>query len=486
MDLCDTPIHQLHQQRLKGEISTMEIAKSVQARIERVEPQIKAYLTLTPEAMLAAAKQADDRLARKESLSPLAGMPIALKDIFCTQGVETTCASRMLKGFVPPYDATVVSRLNATGYGLTGKTNMDEFAMGSSTENSAFGPTKNPWDVTRVPGGSSGGTAAAVAAGEALAGLGTDTGGSVRQPAAFTSLVGLKPTYGRVSRYGMIAFASSLDQAGVMTRDAMDAALLLGAISGVDARDASCADQPVPDYAAGLKGDLKGVKVGLVKEFQQSGLDAEVTRVFQDNLKSLQSLGAELVEVSLPSLAHALAVYYILAPCEASSNLGRYDGIRYGHRSGQAQELEEVYRKSREEGFGPEVKRRIILGTFALSAGYYEAYYNRAMKVRQAMREDFARAFSQVQLIASPASPVPPFKIGEKVNDPIQMYLMDIFTMPCNLAGLPGVSVPGGFTPSGLPLGLQLLAEPFREDRLLQAAHAFQQATTYHKERPKL
>ncbi len=487
MELCDTPIHELHRRRLDKEITTEEIARSVMARIEAVEPDVHAYITLTLDGLAAGAKAADSKLAKGEALSPIEGMPLALKDIFCTKGVPTTCGSRILEPFVPPYDATVVARLKAHGLNLVGKNNMDEFAMGSSTENSAFGPTRNPWDRERVPGGSSGGTAAAVAAGEALAGIGTDTGGSIRQPASFTSLVGLKPTYGRVSRYGMIAFASSLDQGGPITRDVTDAAILLEAISGVDPRDATSADRPVPRFTEALNGSLEGCKVGLIREVQErDDMDPEVSRQFADNLKTLEDLGAELVEVSLPHLEYAIAVYYILAPSEASSNLGRYDGVRYGLRTGAEQGLEAMYKATREAGFGPEVKRRIMLGTFALSAGYYDAYYAKAMKIRGLLRRDFIRAFQEVELIALPTSPVPAFKLGEKLADPLQMYLVDAFTLPANLAGLPGISVPGGFTTGGLPLGFQLLAGDFQEEKLISAAKAFEDATGHHKRRPPL
>jgi aspartyl-tRNA(Asn)/glutamyl-tRNA(Gln) amidotransferase subunit A len=487
MELCDLPIHTLHERRLAGEVSTVEIARAVLARIEAAEPRVHAYITLTTGDVLARAQAADERLAKRALRSPIDGMPIALKDIFTTRGIETTCGSRILKGFVPPYDATVVERLQAQGLNLVGKTNMDEFAMGSSTENSGYGPTHNPWDLSRVPGGSSGGSAAAVAAGEALAALGTDTGGSIRQPASFTSLVGLKPTYGRVSRYGMVAFASSLDQAGVLTRDTHDAALLLGLIAGHDPRDATSAQQPVPDYLAALGGDLKGKRVGLVREFQAwGGVDPGVAETFAQNVRRVQELGAEVREVSLPSLDYAIGVYYILAPSEASSNLGRYDGVRYGQRRGEQGGLREMFQRTREEGFGAEVKRRIMLGTFALSAGYYDAYYLRAMRIREQLREDFRRAFTEVDLIACPPAPLPAFKLGEKLDDPLQMYLTDAFTLPVNLAGLPGISIPGGFTAEGLPLGLQFIAPHFQEPALLQAAHAFEQATDFHTRRAPL
>ncbi len=487
MELCDQPIHALFKQRLAGEATAVEIVHSVLNRIDKMEPRVNAYITLTREGMIENAEAADRRLADGAPLSPIDGMPLALKDIFCTQGIETTCGSRILKGFCPPYDATVVERLKAHGLNLAGKTNMDEFAMGSSTENSGFAPTRNPWDPSRVPGGSSGGSAAAVAAGEALAALGTDTGGSIRQPCGFTSLVGLKPTYGRVSRYGMIAFASSLDQCGVMTRDTADAALLLGLIAGHDPRDATSATRPVPDYEAVLGEDLKGKRIGLVREFQSWGeLQPAVAETFADNVDTLRSLGAQIETVSLPSLEYAISVYYILAPSEASSNLGRYDGVRFGPRTAGAENLRALFARTREEGFGPEVKRRIMLGTFALSAGYYDAYYLRAMRIREMLRADFGQAFGQVDLIACPTSPAPAFKLGEKTGDPLQMYMVDAFTLPANLAGVPAISVPGGFSPEGLPLGLQLMATHFAEGELLRAAHAFEGATEHHRRRPKL
>ena len=487
MELCDRPIHALFAQRLAGETTAVEIVRSVLNRIGKMEPRLHAYITLTRDGMLENAEAADRRLADGVPLSPIDGMPLALKDIFCTQGIETTCGSRILKGFRPPYDATVVQRLKAKGLNLAGKTNMDEFAMGSSTENSAYAPTRNPWDLSRVPGGSSGGSAAAVAAGEALAALGTDTGGSIRQPCGFTSLVGLKPTYGRVSRYGMIAFASSLDQCGVMTRDTTDAALLLGLIAGHDPRDATSAVRPVPDYQAALGKDLKGKRIGLVREFQSwSELQPAVAEAFSDNVDTLRALGAEVETVSLPSLEYAIAVYYILAPSEASSNLGRYDGVRFGPRTAGAKNMRQLFARTRQEGFGPEVKRRIMLGTFALSAGYYDAYYLRAMRIREMLRADFAKAFGQVDLIACPTSPAPAFKLGEKTGDPLLMYMVDAFTLPANLAGVPAVSVPGGFSPEGLPLGLQLMATHFAEGELLRAAHAFESATEHHRRRPEL
>ena len=488
MELCDCPLHELHQRRLSKEITTAEIARSVLARIEQTEERLHSFITLTTERVPELAAAADAKLAKGEPLSPIEGMPLAIKDLFSTRGVETTCGSAILRGFRPPYDATVVKTLKAHGLNLVGKTNMDEFAMGSSTEASAFGPTRNPWDPTRVPGGSSGGSASAVAAGQAVAAIGTDTGGSIRQPAAFTSIVGLKPTYGRVSRYGMIAYASSLDQGGPLARDVMDAALLLEMIAGHDPRDATSADRPVPEFSRLTEGDLKGRKIGMVKEFSagEGGLDGKVERSFAANVTALRDLGAEVTELSLPSMVYATAVYYILAPCEASSNLGRYDGVRYGLRAEGAGNVREMFRATREEGFGKEVKRRIMLGTFALSAGYYEAYYGRAMKLREMMRAEFREAFGKVDLITCPTSPVPPFKLGEKMADPLQMYLLDVFTLPANLAGLPAISLPGGFTQGGLPLGFQLIANHFREDLLLEAAYRFERASDYHTRRPPL
>lgn len=491
MELFEHPIHRLHQLRLEKQVSTEEIAQAVLARIEAVEARVQAFITLTTDGVLERARQADAKLAAGQALSPIEGMPIALKDIFITKGIATTCGSQILKGFIPPFDATLVTRLHGKGLNLVGKTNLDEFAMGSSTENSGYGPTRNPWDLERVPGGSSGGSAAAVAAGEALASIGTDTGGSIRQPAAFTSLVGLKPTYGRVSRYGMIAFASSLDQGGPLTRDVRDAAMLMNIISGRDERDATSANEAVPDFTQGLTGDLKGKKIGLIKEFQQAGPegdagDPEVTGNFENNLKTLRDLGAELREVSVPLLSSTLPVYYILAMSEASSNLGRYDGIRYGPRAEEGGDLESLYRQTREQGFGGEVKRRIMLGTFALSSGYYDAYYLRAMKIRQLLREQFRQALQEVDLLVNPTSPVPAFKLGERTDDPLHMYLVDIYTLPANLAGLPAISLPAGFTAGGLPLGLQLTASHFAEQTLLQAGAAFESATDYHLQRPTL
>jgi aspartyl-tRNA(Asn)/glutamyl-tRNA(Gln) amidotransferase subunit A len=415
------------------------------------------------------------------------GMPLAVKDNVCTEGVRTTCASRILGDFVPPYDATVVARLRERGYLLLGKTNLDEFAMGSSTENSAFGPSRNPWGLSLVPGGSSGGSAAAVAADECAAALGSDTGGSIRQPAAFCGVVGLKPTYGRVSRYGLVAFASSLDQIGPITKEVADAAILMNVLAGHDPMDATSADLPVPDYTRALKKkDLKKLKVGVPREFFTEGLDPEVERAVMAAVEELKALGGEVKDISLPMTDAAVATYYLIATAEASSNLARYDGVRYGLRSKQTRTLLELYTKTREEGFGPEVKRRIMLGTYALSAGYYDAYYGKAQAVRTLIRRDFEAAFREVDLIVTPVTPTPAFKLGEKIEDPLQMYLSDIYTISVNLAGNPAISVPCGFSQAGLPIGLQLIGRPFEEETLLRGAHAYEQATNWRARRPAI
>lgn len=473
MKLYQTPLNRLHQMRNSGDVSTAEIAQAVIERLQATEPQLNAYLLQTQEQALNAAQAADQKKAQGGVLGALEGMPIAVKDIFNVIGTPTTCASKYLETYKAPYESTVTAKLKEAGYGLVGKTNMDEFAMGSGTENSAFGPAKNPWDLERVPGGSSGGSAAAVAAGSALAAIGTDTGGSIRQPASFTGIVGLKPTYGRVSRWGMVAFASSLDQAGPMTRDVTDAALVLQAIAGQDENDLTSANQEVPDFTAHLGENLKGKKIGVIKELDLALADKEVVEVFEDNLETLKKAGAEIVEVSIPNIRHAVATYYVIAPSEASSNLGRYDGVRYGHRAPEAKNLAEVYEMSRDQALGPEVKLRILVGTFALSAGYYDAYYLKALKVQNLIRAQYKAAFGQVDAIASPVSPTAAFKIGEQADDPLKNYLADAFTIPANLAGIPGISVPGGFA-GNLPVGLQLLGDHFAEDRLLGIAHAFE------------
>ena len=475
MKLYQETIHSLHEQRLAKEITTVEIAQSVLKRIDETEAQLGSYLYQEEEAkVIASAQAADDKISQGKEINPLAGMPIAIKDIFSTKGKPTTCASKYLENYIAPYESTATERLQAAEYNMVGKVNLDEFAMGSSTENSGFKITKNPWDLDRVPGGSSGGSASAVAAGQALAALGTDTGGSIRQPASFCGIVGLKPTYGRVSRWGMIAFASSLDQAGPMTRDVEDAALILQNIWGHDPKDATSLQAPLPDLSQALNQDVKGLKVGVIKDLDLSSCDPEVVQCFEANLKLLQEGGAELVDVSLPNLKHGVATYYVLAPSEASSNLGRYDGIRYGHRSSEAKNLQNVYQMSREEALGQEVKMRILLGTFALSAGYYDAYYLKAQKIQNLIRAQYAHAFAQVDVIASPVAPTPAFKIGEHAGDPLQMYLSDAFTIPANLAGIPGISVPGGFTKAGLPMGLQLLGGHLQEEKIVRVAHWFE------------
>ena len=478
-----------------GEITSVELAQAMLSRIEAHNPALNAYLTVTADLALEQARTADERI-KNGSASPLTGIPLAIKDVICVKGVPATAGSRILEGYVPPYNATVIERLLSAGAIILGKTNTDEFAMGSSTENSAFGVTHNPWDKTRVPGGSSGGSAAAEEAGMAYGALGSDTGGSVRQPAALCGVVGLKPSYGRVSRYGLIAFASSLDQIGVFTRTAADAALLLGAIAGHDPNDGTSMPTPVPDYFAELaRGDpstrfasgqvLKGLRVGLPKEYFISGVQAEVSAAVNEAVKVLQSMGAEVREVSLPHTGVALSTYYIIAPAEASANLARFDGVRYGARK-TGDGMWDEYRRTRGSGFGPEVKRRIMLGTYALSAGYYDAYYLQAQKVRTLIKGDFDKAFETVDVLACPTAPTTAFKIGEKADDPLAMYLADIFTLPGNLAGVTGISVNCGFDQSNLPIGLQLLGPAFTEERLLKVAHQYQQATEWHKREPKL
>jgi aspartyl-tRNA(Asn)/glutamyl-tRNA(Gln) amidotransferase subunit A len=474
MALTDFTMLELAGKLASGEVSSVEATRACLARIAQVEPQVKAFLRVDESGALAAAEASDARRKEGNPLGPLDGVPVGLKDIFCTEGVETTAGSRILQGFVPPYDATVVRLLKEAGLPILGKLNMDEFAMGSSNESSAYGPTHNPWDVTRTPGGSSGGSAAAVAAREVFGSLGTDTGGSIRQPAALTNTVGLKPTYGRVSRFGVIAYASSLDAPGPMARTVADTAALLQVIARHDPRDSTSATVDVPDYLADLEGGVAGLRLGVPREYFIEGMDPEVAASVRAAMAAYEKLGATLVDVSLPHTKHALATYYLIAPAEASANLARYDGIRYGQRAKDAKGLKELYGQTRARGFGAEVKRRIMLGTYALSAGYYDAYYLKAQKVRTLIRQDFERAFQQVDAVLSPTSPVPAFKLGEKVADPLSMYLMDVFTLPCNLAGLPGLSLPCGFTQAGLPIGLQILGKPFDEARLLRIARAFE------------
>jgi len=462
--------------------SSVEVAKHFLGRIERANPGLNAFVTVTAERALADARRADERIARGEG-GPLTGVPLAHKDIFCTAGILTSCGSRMLSNFVAPYDATVVERLDAAGMVMLGKTNMDEFAMGSSNETSYYGPVKNPWDTGKVPGGSSGGSAAAVASRIAPVATGTDTGGSIRQPGALTGLTGFKPTYGRVSRYGMIAFASSLDQAGVLAQSAEDAALVLGAMAGFDARDSTSVDAPVPDYAKSLERPVKGLRIGIIREFFGEGLDAGTGAAVRGAIDAFRKEGATVTELSLPNLPLSVPTYYVVAPAECSSNLSRYDGVRFGHRCKDPKDLLDLYRRSRGEGFGAEVKRRIMTGTYVLSAGYYDAYYLKAQKVRSLINADFRRAFGEVDVLMGPTAPTPAFAIGAKTDDPILMYLNDIYTIGANLAGLPAVSVPCGLV-DGLPVGLQVIGPHFSEERLLATAHAWQRATDWHRRVP--
>ncbi len=462
--------------------SSEELTRETLARIRQHNEATNSFITVSDELALAQAREADRKLAAGEA-GPLTGIPIAQKDIFCTDGVLTTCGSRMLENFIAPYDATVIRRFGQAGAVMVGKTNMDEFAMGSSNETSYYGPVRNPWDLDSVPGGSSGGSAAAVAALMVPGATGTDTGGSIRQPAALCGITGLKPTYGRVSRYGMIAFASSLDQAGPLARTAEDAALMLNAMAGFDERDSTSIEREVPDYSAELNRDLQGLKIGLPKEYFSEGLDDAVARVIEAAIDEYRKLGAEVVEISLPNSNLAVPVYYVVAPAECSSNLSRFDGVRFGHRCEDPRDLEDLYKRSRGEGFGAEVKRRIMIGTYALSAGYYDAYYLKAQKIRHLISDDFRQAFDKVDVIMGPTSPGTAFKLGEKTDDPITMYLSDIYTIAVNLAGLPGMSVPAGQV-NGLPVGLQIIGNYFDESRLLNVAHRFQQVTDHHRQIP--
>ncbi len=481
---ADRPAWDLRACYRRGELSPSEVVDAVLRRIEAVEPQVRAYLYLDADAARREAAQWD-RAAGAEDAPPLAGVPVALKDNLCTRGVPTTAGSRILEGFRPPYDATVVTRLRRAGAIVLGKTNCDEFAMGSSTENSAFGPTRNPWDPDRVPGGSSGGSAAAVAAGEATLALGSDTGGSIREPGAFCGVVGLKPTYGRVSRYGLIAFASSLDQIGPLAQDVRDAALLLREIAGRDPADATSAEVEVPDYPTLLTGRVAGLRLGVVREFLEGGLDPGVADAVGEAIRALERSGARRVDVSLPHAPYALPAYYIVAPAEASSNLARYAGVLYGHRTAQATDLIGMYARTRNEGFGAEVKRRIMLGTYALSAGYYDAFYLRAQRVRELIRREFVQALEDVDVLVGPVSPTPAFPLGERVEDPLEMYLADVFTVPLNLAGLPGVSVPCGFA-GDLPIGLQIAGRAFGEATVLNTAYALERALAAPARRPRV
>jgi aspartyl-tRNA(Asn)/glutamyl-tRNA(Gln) amidotransferase subunit A len=479
MDLTDLTLHDLQGLLTSRKVSSAELTKSYLERIAAVDNTINAYIRVVGQEALQAATKADKRLQAGKG-APLTGIPLALKDIFITENIETTCASKILSGFIPPYDGTAVKRLKAQDAVILGKLNMDEFAMGSSSENSAFGPVKNPWNHACVAGGSSGGSAACVAARMAAATLGTDTGGSIRQPASHCGVVGLKPTYGRVSRYGVIAFASSLDQVGPLARNVEDCAILLGTVAGYDPLDSTCVDVPLPDYPTEIKKDIKGLKIGLPREYFSKGLDPDVAAAMEKACAVYRDLGAETVDLSLPHTDYAVACYYLIATAEASSNLARYDGIRFGRRIDPGAGLGEMYRQSRAAGFGKEVKRRIMLGTYALSSGYYDAYYLKAQKVRTLIRRDFNDAFEKVDVLLTPVAPGPAFRLGEKTADPLQMYLSDIFTISVNLAGTCGLSLPCGQSRAGLPIGLQLIGRPFGEETILRAGHAFEQATDWH------
>jgi len=484
--LYQLSLHEASKRLQEREISSVELVSSVLDRIEEVDHLIHGFITVDAEGALDQARQADRRLADSGANSPLLGIPVAIKDNICTRGVKTTCASKILGNFIPPYEATVIRRLREQGAVIIGKTNLDEFAMGASTETSHFGCTRNPWNLSRVAGGSSGGSAASVAADAAISSLGSDTGGSIRQPASFCGVVGLKPTYGRVSRFGLVAYASSLDQIGPITKDVTDCALMLEAISGYDPLDSTSVNKPAPVAHKSLINDVRGIKIGLPVEYFQTGVDREVEERVRQAISLLQELGAEIEEVSLPHTEYAVATYYILATAEASSNLARYDGVKYGFREKNFSHLVELYENTRQGGFGSEVKRRIMLGTYALSAGYYDAYYLKAQKVRTLIKRDFEEAFQKVDCLATPTSPIPAFGIGEKIDDPLQMYLLDIYTISANLAGVPAISLPCGFSSQGMPIGLQILAGHFQEDKILQVAYTFEQNTDYHKQCPKI
>jgi aspartyl-tRNA(Asn)/glutamyl-tRNA(Gln) amidotransferase subunit A len=480
--MYDKTIAELSEGLRSKAFSSVELAQALLARVDSLDSQLNAFITVTSEQALAQAQAADERIAAGQG-GPVTGIPIAHKDIFCTEGVRTSCGSRMLDNFIAPYNATVVEKLAAAGLVMVGKTNLDEFAMGSSNENSFYGPVKNPWDIKAVPGGSSGGSAAAVAARLVPGATGTDTGGSIRQPASLCGITGIKPSYGRVSRWGMIAYASSLDQGGVLTRTAQDAALLLQVIAGFDERDSTSAPQPVADYAATLNNSLEGLKIGLPKEYFSAGLDSQVAAAIETALAEYRRLGAEVTEISLPNANLAIPAYYVIAPAECSSNLARFDGVRYGYRCENPNDLLDLYTRSRGEGFGAEVKRRIMVGTYVLSAGYYDAYYLKAQRIRNLIKDDFVAAFKQVDVIMGPTSPTVAFDLGEKVNDPVTMYLSDIYTIAVNLAGLPGMSIPVGFV-DGRPVGLQLIGNYFDEARLLNIAHRYQQVSDWHTRSP--
>ncbi|MGM9572716.1 MAG: Asp-tRNA(Asn)/Glu-tRNA(Gln) amidotransferase subunit GatA [bacterium] len=485
MNYYDLTIAELHDKLVNKEISAVELTKNVLQRMEQVEGDVHAFVTTTPEIALAQAEKVDAKIAAGEEIGALAGIPGAIKDNMCTKGVLTTCSSKILENFKPPYTATAVEKLEAEGLVMVGKTNMDEFAMGSSCETSYYGPTKNPWNLKAVPGGSSGGSAASVAAGEAVYALGSDTGGSIRQPASFCGVVGMKPTYGTVSRYGLVAFASSLDQIGPFTKTVQDTALVLNAITGHDPMDSTSLKREAPDYTKALVNDVKGLKIGIPKEYFGEGTDPAVHEQVMKSIKLMEDLGAHCEEISLPHTEVALSTYYILAPSEASSNLARFDGIRYGFRAEGARDLIDSYKKTRSEGFGPEVQRRIMLGTYALSSGYYDAYYLKAQKVRTLIKREFDAAFADYDVLMTPTSPTAPFNLGEKTSDPLTMYLSDACTIPINIAGLPALSMPCGYTEQG-PIGLQIIGQSLNEEKVLRVAYTFEQNTDFHKQRPNL
>jgi aspartyl-tRNA(Asn)/glutamyl-tRNA(Gln) amidotransferase subunit A len=485
MELNELTIHELQKKLKEGETTSVEITESVFKRIDAVEDKVHSFITLMKDSAFEEAEKADKAIQGNKS-GPLTGIPVAVKDLLCTKGVKTTCGSHILENFVPPYDATVVKKLKEAGAVLVGKTNMDEFAMGSSTETSYFGITKNPWDLEKIPGGSSGGSAAAVVADECITSIGSDTGGSIRQPAALCGVVGLKPTYGRVSRFGLVAFASSLDQIGPFSKDVEDCAIMMNVIAGYDPNESTSVPADVPDYTRHISKGIKGWTVGIPREYFIEGIDPEVLAAVESAIKEVEKMGGKTIEISLPHTEYCVAVYYVIAPSEASSNLARYDGVRYGFRSKEGRDLLDMYKMSRSAGFGAEVKRRIMIGTHSLSSGYYDAYYKKASQVRALMRNDFDKAFKMCDVILTPASPTPAFNIGEKMDDPLQMYLCDIFTLSANLAGIPGISIPCGYTQSGLPIGLQLLAKHFEEEKLIQMAAAYEKSSKIEKRRPDL
>ena len=486
MKLFEQPAHVLHDMLVNKEITSLELTQAVLARIDEVEGDVQAYLTITREEALAQAKAVDEKIAKGEEIAFLEGIPGAIKDNICTKGIKTTCASKILQKFVPPYDATVMQKLEAQNPVVLGKTNLDEFAMGGSNENSAFHATCNPWNTDCVPGGSSGGSAAAVAAGTAVWALGSDTGGSIRQPASFCGVVGMKPTYGRVSRYGLVAYASSLDQIGPITKDVTDCAHILNIIAGRDEMDSTSLDVQVPDFTKALVQDVKGLKIGLPKEYFVKGMDTEVEAAVKNGVKELEKLGAEVVEISLPNTDYAISTYYLIAPAEAATNLARYDGVSYGERAEDAADLVEMMTKTRTQYLGEEVKRRIMIGNYALSAGYYDAYYLKALKVRRLVKEDYDKAFKDVDVIICPAAPSVAYKIGEKISNPLEMYLQDACTVPLNLAGLPGISVPCGYNKDKMPIGMQIIGKALDEETILRVAYTYEQSQSYHEDRAQL